>query len=99
MKITINIDERTGVAIREFCKVNNLKQNQYLVDIIEKQFNIDRFGDMNEMLGKKEKPKQVKMELVKEKTHETSQQEATVELQETPQLIPQTHSKRILKVK
>lgn len=67
MKITINIDERTGTAIREFCKANNLKQNQYLVDIIEKQFNIDRFGDMNEMLAKKEKPKQVQMKLVEEK--------------------------------
>ena len=65
MKITINIDERTGNAIREFCKANNLKQNQYLVDIIEKQFNIDRFGDLNELLAKKEKPKQVQMTEVK----------------------------------
>lgn len=65
MKITINIDERTGNAIREFCKANNLKQNQYLVDIIEKQFNIDRFGDLNELLVRKERPKQVQMTEVK----------------------------------
>lgn len=56
MKITLNIDERTGAAIREFCKANNLKQNQYLIDIIEKQFNIDRYGDMNEMLSRKNSP-------------------------------------------
>ncbi len=68
MKITINIDERTGTAIRDFCKANNLRQNQYLVDIIERQFNIDRFGDMNDIVGgnKKPKPTPIKMEKVAE---------------------------------
>ena len=53
MKITITIDDRTGNAIKDFCKANNVKQNDYLTNIIEKQFNIDRFGDMNEMIKPK----------------------------------------------
>ena len=81
MKITINIDERTGNAIREFCKANNLKQNQYLVDIIEKQFSIDRFGDLNELLVKKEKPKQVQMTEVK--TDEPKQTHSDTIVKET----------------
>lgn len=89
MKITINIDERTGNAIREFCKANNLKQNQYLVDIIEKQFNIDRFGDLNELLVKKEKPKQVQMTEVKTDEHKQSHsdtiaKEIRIEDKQTP---------------
>ena len=81
MKITINIDERTGNAIREFCKANNLKQNQYLVDIIEKQFSIDRFGDLNELLVKKEKPKQV--QLTEVKTDEPKQPHSDTIVKET----------------
>lgn len=97
MKITINIDERTGSSIREFCKVNNLKQNEYLVGIIEKQFNIDRFGDMNEMMPKKKKPKQIKMELVKDR--ETPQEAPDTVDKDIPQPITQKHTKRTLKVK
>ena len=99
MKITINIDERTGTAIREFCKANNLKQNQYLVDIIEKQFSIDRFGDLNELLAKKEKPKQVQMTEVKEDTpkqphNDTPIKETPIEEKPSP-----TPRKRTLQTK
>ena len=99
MKITINIDERTGTAIREFCKANNLKQNQYLVDIIEKQFNIDRFGDMNEMLAKKEKPKQVQMKLIVEKDESDMPKEQSVEAQKEATAIEPKRTKRTIKVK
>lgn len=99
MKITINIDERTGTAIREFCKANNLKQNQYLVDIIEKQFNIDRFGDMNEMLAKKEKPKQVQMKLVEPSEETVVEEPQTVVTNDEPQPMPKKPTKRTLKVK
>lgn len=69
MKITINIDDRTGNAIKDFCKANNVKQNDYLTGIIEKQFNIDRFGDLNDLLAKKNISQKPKMELVKSETH------------------------------
>lgn len=99
MKITINIDERTGNAIREFCKANNLKQNQYLVDIIEKQFNIDRFGDLNEMIKTPEKPKKVPMKIVE--PVETAQKKELlkeeVPIQKTPIIVKPV--KRTLKSK
>lgn len=99
MKITINIDERTGTAIREFCKANNLKQNQYLVDIIEKQFNIDRFGDLNELITKKEKLSQPKMELVIDEKPEITQSSSVEEPKPEEPLVGKKPRKRTLIVK
>lgn len=99
MKITINIDERTGAAIREFCKANNLKQNEYLVGIIEKQFNIDRFGDLNEILKPKEKPKSVKMTEVKPtEVHEPNKSDGVKEAPKIEEVKPKP-KKRVISTK
>lgn len=52
MRLTINIEDRLGEDIKSFCKANNFTITDYLSKLIEKQFNIDRFGDMNEMFRK-----------------------------------------------
>lgn len=99
MKITININERTGAAIREFCKMNNIKQNQYLVEMIEKQFNIDRFGDLNDKINHKEKPKQAQFKKVEDvvPVQEKEPLKKEVQIQETP--IESKPKKRTLKAK
>lgn len=53
VKFTINIDDRTAESLKEFCKTNNLKVNDYLSKIVVDKFMIDRYGDMNKMLSPK----------------------------------------------
>ena len=101
MKITITIDDRTGNAIKDFCKANNVKQNDYLTGIIEKQFNIDRFGDLNDLLVKKNISQKPKMELVKSEIH-TEERNDTVELTNNIQTTSQKGkkiSRRIIETK
>ena len=52
-KFTINIDDRTAESLKEFCKTNNIKVNDYLSKIVVDKFMIDRYGDMNKMLSPK----------------------------------------------
>lgn len=88
MRLTIEIDDKLGEKIKQFCKLNNITYSKYLVGIIEEKFNCDRFGDLNEKLKKKkpqeEKPKLVRVEEapvevdtvaddIKEKTVEASE--------------------------
>ena len=62
----ININDRLYFNIQEYCKYNEIDDNEYINDCIVKQFNIDKFGDLNEILvnfnvihicGKKKKKK------------------------------------------
>lgn len=53
MRFTITIEDRLGQDIKSFCKANGLSITEYVLPIIENQFNIDRYGDMNEMIGLK----------------------------------------------
>lgn len=53
MKFYIEIDDRTGECIKRFCKLNNMTYNAYLGGIIEKQFVIDMYGDINDKLDSK----------------------------------------------
>ena len=53
MKFTINIDDRTAESLKEFCKTNNIKVNDYLSKIVVDKFMIDKFGDMNMMISPK----------------------------------------------
>jgi len=52
-KFTISIDDRTAESLKEFCKTNNIKVNDYLSKIVVDKFMIDKFGDMNMMLSPK----------------------------------------------
>jgi len=53
MRFTITIEDRLGQDIKSFCKANGLSITEYVLPIIENQFNIDRYGDMNEMIASK----------------------------------------------
>lgn len=53
MKITIVLNDRLGEDIKKFCKLNNMTYTSYLSEMIEKQFNLDRFGDLNLKIKKK----------------------------------------------
>lgn len=48
MDFTIN--EKLYYKISDFCEYNCLDFNDYLEDCIVKQFNIDRYGDLNDIL-------------------------------------------------
>ena len=54
----ININDRLYFNIQEYCKYNEIDDNEYINDCIVKQFNIDKFGDLNEILGNKEEKKE-----------------------------------------
>lgn len=52
MKWTITIDKRIVEDIKKFCELNNIKTNDYVCEIIERQFNLDRYGDLNDKIKK-----------------------------------------------
>ena len=54
MRITIEVDDKFGENIKRFCKLNNMTYTEYLSKIIEEKFNVDRFGDLNEKVKKKQ---------------------------------------------
>ncbi len=65
MRLTIEVDDKLGEKIKQFCKLNNITYSKYLAGIIEEKFNCDRFGDLNEKFAKKvvrDKPKLVEVE-------------------------------------
>lgn len=51
----IKIEDRLYINIQDYCKHNEIDENEYIIDCIVKQFNVDKFGDLNDILnGKKE---------------------------------------------
>ena len=54
MRITIEVDDKLGENIKRFCKLNDMTYTEYLSKIIEEKFNVDRFGDLNEKVKKKQ---------------------------------------------
>ena len=51
----IKIEDRLYINIKDYCKHNEIDENEYIIDCIVKQFNVDKFGDLNDILnGKKE---------------------------------------------
>ena len=71
MRITIELNDKLGEDIKKFCKLNNMTYtehfasqfvNKYIIDRIKyqqakKQFNLDRFGDLNLKIKKKSEQK------------------------------------------
>ena len=57
MRITIELNDKLGEDIKKFCKLNNMTYTEYLSKMIEKQFNLDRFGDLNLKFKKKSEQK------------------------------------------
>ncbi len=54
MEVKIKLDKRLYKRISEYCTVNSFVLEEYLSEIIEKQFNIDCYGDINDILHKTE---------------------------------------------
>lgn len=56
MRITIELEDKLGERIKQFCKLNKLTYTEYLSKMIEKQFALDMFGDLNDKIQKKPEP-------------------------------------------
>ena len=52
------IEDSLHYKIQDYCAYNKLDLNEYINDCIVKQFNIDRYGDLNVIIGNKEEKKQ-----------------------------------------
>ena len=64
MNVTLTLNDRLYTDIENLLKASDIKINDYLIGAIEDKFYTDKYGDLNEVLYKKEKP--VKEESVKE---------------------------------
>ena len=62
MKITIEIVDRNYEQIKEFCEFNKITIDEYIVNCVENDFFIRKYGDLNEKVSPTEK----KTEIIKE---------------------------------
>lgn len=104
MRITIDLDDKLCERIKGFCKLNKMTYTEYLSKIIEKQFNLDMFGDLNDKIKKKQEPilKRVEFEASQETCNNEKQVEELVSqpvLIENNDLEENTKTRRKLKVK
>lgn len=88
MKWTLTIDKRLFESIKGFCELNNIKPNDYVCDIIERQLNLDKYGDLNDKIKKPiikpisgEMVKPVKIEPETPKTEEIKVEEPKIEVE------------------
>ena len=59
MNITIDIIDRVYKQIKEMCDYNNISVEKYIVDCVMDNFNILKYGDLNEKINPKEKEEKV----------------------------------------
>lgn len=52
------IEDNLHYKIQDYCEFNHLDMNEYINDCIVKQFNIDRYGDLNDIIGNNKENKQ-----------------------------------------
>jgi len=57
MLVEIDIIDRIYHNIQEFCEINGFNIIEYMSDAIVEKYNLDKYGDLNEKLVKKEKKK------------------------------------------
>ena len=50
MTISIELDDRQYRDIELYCKMNNIKINDYLTDIITEKHMINKYGDLNDIM-------------------------------------------------
>ena len=55
MTVEIEIIDRIYHNIEDFCSVNSIDIKEYMSNAITERYNLDRYGDLNEKLSKKEK--------------------------------------------
>ena len=51
MTISIELDDRQYRDIELYCKMNNIKINDYLTDIITEKHMLNKYGDLNEIMS------------------------------------------------
>ena len=77
MNVTLTLNDRLYTDIENLLKASDIKINDYLVGAIEDKFYTDKYGDLNEVLYKKEetikeepvkKEKEVSRKVVKKVT-------------------------------
>ena len=51
MTIRIELDDRQYRDIELYCKMNNIKINDYLTDIIIEKHMLNKYGDLNEIMS------------------------------------------------
>ena len=51
MTISIELDDRQYRDIELYCKMNNIKINDYLTDIIIEKHLLNKYGDLNEIMS------------------------------------------------
>lgn len=58
------IEDNLHYKIQDYCEYNKLDLYDYINDCIVKQFNIDRYGDLNVIIGNKEEKRQEEKEFI-----------------------------------
>lgn len=53
-KITLTVKDEFIDKVKEYCELNGLKINAYLVELLEKEFLVDKYGDAPPFFKKKE---------------------------------------------
>lgn len=56
------IEDNLHYKLQDYCNYNDLDLTDYINDCIVKQFNIDRYGDLNEIIENKNKKEEPKIE-------------------------------------
>lgn len=98
------IEDKLYYKIQDYCEYNSIDLNEYVNDCIVKQFNIDRYGDLNEILdGKKDEKietpinKFVKLEFNENEKHfiikQSLDEDVYIPLSDFEQLMVKTTSK------
>lgn len=57
MTVEVEIIDRVYNNMCDFCEINGIDVNEYMSNAIMERYNLDRYGDLNEKLSKKEEKK------------------------------------------
>lgn len=69
MKVSVSIDKKIVDNVKNFCKLNGKNYLEYITEAIEGKLAVDMYGDLNDKIKSKDKPKMQKAEdFIKEKT-------------------------------
>ena len=82
MTISIELDDRQYRDIELYCKMNNIKINDYLTDIIIEKHMLNKYGDLNDIMPvaiEENKTKIKKRGRPKKDTEPQSEIEAVIE--------------------
>lgn len=89
MVVEIDIIDRVFRNIEDFCETNGLDINEYMSNAVMERYNLDKYGDLNDKLVKKEDVKEVvKPVIIEEKTEEIVEEPVKVSVEEKPVDIP-----------